>query len=86
MVYVNVTKLHSRRVIDPATFQMVTMKRERVLTVEEYTKRDNWCIENCKEKYGWIGGEVEPQFTYTSFKKIWFETEQDAMGFKLRWL
>ena len=85
MAYVNVTKRHEKRVIDPATFKIITMVKERVLTVEEYVERNNWCIENCKEKHKWVGGAVEPHFVYTSYKAIWFKTEQDAMGFKLRW-
>ncbi|KKN05913.1 hypothetical protein LCGC14_1082420 [marine sediment metagenome] len=82
---IDVTKLYSRRVIDPATYKMITKTKARVLTVEEYDERNDWCIENCEGKYEWVGGIVERHFRYTSCKKICFENEHDAMAFKLRW-
>lgn len=86
MLYViNVAKIQSKQVIDPKTYQIITMKKERVLTIEEYDEHNDWCIENCEGKYEWIGGIVERHFRYTSCKKICFENEHDAMAFKLRW-
>ena len=61
--------------------------RPRLLTPELYFKYEGWCKNNCEGKWKWHSSPKQTKTFINTVTLSWlfFELEEDAVAFKLRW-